>query len=157
VTRAHYLLNDRLLSRLDRAGIMVWNEAPIWQRDRLLRYPSQRRRAWLTVRRTVKAGRNHPSVITHSVANELSFTPDRYPGTRSFLTVASKYARDLDPTLPVTVDIKGGRAFPSSRPTATSTSSGSTSTSAGTRGSRTSTTCPPGSRTCTRPIPARPS
>jgi beta-galactosidase/beta-glucuronidase len=115
VTRAHYLLNDRLLSRLDRAGIMVWNEAPIWQRDHranLLQYPSQRRRAWLTVRRTVKAGRNHPSVITHSVANELSFTPDRKPGTRNFLTVASKYARDLDPTLPVTVDIKGRPGFP---------------------------------------------
>jgi beta-glucuronidase len=112
VTRAHYLLNDRLLARLDRAGIMVWNEAPIWQRDRLLRYPSQRRRAWLTVRRTVKAGRNHPSVITHSVANELSFTPDRYPGTRRFLTVASKYTRDLDPTLPVSVDIKGRPGFP---------------------------------------------
>jgi beta-glucuronidase len=112
VTRAHYLLNDRLLTRFDRAGIMVWNEAPIWQRDRLLRYPSQRRRAWLTVRRTVKAGRNHPSVITHSVANELSFTPDRYPGTRRFLVDASKYARDLDPTLPVAVDIKGRPGFP---------------------------------------------
>jgi beta-glucuronidase len=110
VTRAHYLLNDRLLSKLDRAGIMVWNESPIWQRDHganLLRYPSQRRRAWLTVRRTVKAARSHPSVITHAVANELSFTPDTHPGTRQFLTVASKYARDLDPTLPIAVDIKG--------------------------------------------------
>ena len=33
VTRAHYLMNDRLLDRFDRAGIMVWNQAPIWQRD----------------------------------------------------------------------------------------------------------------------------
>ena len=33
ITRAHYLLNERLLSRLDRAGIMVWSQAPIWQRD----------------------------------------------------------------------------------------------------------------------------
>src|ERR687894_482101 len=43
VTRAHYLLNDRLLRRLDRAGIMVWNQAPIWQRDHranLLRFSS---------------------------------------------------------------------------------------------------------------------
>ena len=115
VTRAHYLLNDRLLSRLDRAGIMVWNEAPIWQRDHranLLQYASQRRRAWLTVRRTVKAARSHPSVITHAVANELSFTPDRLRGTREFLTLASKYARNLDPTLPIAVDIKGRPGFP---------------------------------------------
>jgi beta-galactosidase len=115
VTRAHYLLNDRLLSRLDRAGIMVWNETPIWQRDHranLLQYPSQRERALLAVRRTVKAGRSHPSVITHSVANELSFTPDRKPGTRRFLTEAAQFARDIDPTLPISVDIKARQGYP---------------------------------------------
>jgi beta-galactosidase/beta-glucuronidase len=115
VTRAHYLLNDRLLSRLDRAGIMVWNQAPIWQRDHranLLQYPAHRRRALLTVRRTVKAARSHPSVITHSVANELSFTPDWKTGTRLFLTAAARYARDLDPTIPISVDIKGRPGFP---------------------------------------------
>ena len=115
VTRAHYLLDERLLDRLDRAGIMVWNEAPIWQRDHganLLRIPAQRKRAWLTVRRTVRAGRSHPSVITHSVANELSFTPDSHPGTRRFLTVAAAYVRDIDPTLPVAVDVKSRPGFP---------------------------------------------
>jgi beta-galactosidase len=115
VTRAHYLLNDRLLSRLDRAGIMVWNETPIWQRDHranLLRLPRERARALLSVRRTVKAARSHPSVITHSVANELSFTPDSKPGTRRFLTAAAHFARDIDPTLPVSVDIKGRAGFP---------------------------------------------
>ena len=35
--------------------------------------------------RTVKGARNHPSVITHSVSNELSFTPDRKAGTRRYL------------------------------------------------------------------------
>jgi hypothetical protein len=115
VTRAHYLLDERLLDRLDRAGIMVWNESPIWQRDHranLLRIPAQRKRAWLTVRRTVRAARSHPSVITHSVANELSFTPDSHPGTRRFLTVAAKYARDIDPTLPIAVDIKTRPGLP---------------------------------------------
>jgi beta-galactosidase/beta-glucuronidase len=111
VTRAHYLLNERLLSRLDRAGIMVWNQAPIWQRDRrdnILREPLQRRRAYETVRRTVIAARSHPSVITHSVANELWSRPDARPGvTRRYLETAQKYARDLDPTLPISVDING--------------------------------------------------
>ncbi len=110
VTRAHYLMNDRLLSRFDRAGIMVWNEAPIWQRDsrkHILWRPKERHRALVTVERTVKAGRSHPSVLTHSVANELSFTPDGKPGTRIFLDQARELAGDLDPTVPISVDIKG--------------------------------------------------
>jgi hypothetical protein len=114
VTRAHYLLNDRLLSRLDRAGILVWNEAPIWQRDagaHLLWQPKELERALLSVRRTVTAARSHPSVLTHSVANELTFTPDQKPGTKRFLLAAQAQARDLDPTLPISVDIKGRLGF----------------------------------------------
>jgi hypothetical protein len=114
ITRAHYLLNERLLARLDRAGIMVWSQAPIWQRDhgaRLLRLAKERERALLTVRRTVTAARSHPSVLTHSVANELTFTPDDKPKTKRFLLEAQAQARDLDPTLPISVDIKGRPGF----------------------------------------------
>ena len=67
----------------------------------------ERRRAVLTVRRTVTAARNHPSVLTHSVANELTFTPDQHPATKRFLLEAQAAARDVDPTLPISVDIKG--------------------------------------------------
>ena len=114
ITRAHYLLNDRLLSRLDRAGIFVWSQAPIWQRDagaHLLWRPKERERALDTVRRTVTAARSHPSVLTHSVANELTFTPDNKPGTQRFLLEAQAQARDLDPTVPISVDIKGRPGF----------------------------------------------
>ena len=110
VTRAHYLLNERLLARLDRAGIMVWSQAPIWQRDakeHILWQPRGLEDALRTVRRTVTEARNHPSVLTHSVANELTFTPDRKPGTRRFLLAAQAQARDIDPTLPISLDIKG--------------------------------------------------
>jgi Glycosyl hydrolases family 2, TIM barrel domain/Glycosyl hydrolases family 2 len=111
VTRSHYVLNDRLLARLDRAGIMVWNQAPIWQRDRrhgVLREQIQRRRAYETVRRTVIAARSHPSVITHSVANELWSRPDERPGvTGVYLKKAAREARELDPTLPISVDVNG--------------------------------------------------
>jgi beta-glucuronidase len=89
---------------------MVWSQAPIWQRDagaRLLRLPKERERALLTVRRTVTAARSHPSVLTHSVANELSFTPDQKPATKTFLLAARAQAHDIDPTLPISVDIKG--------------------------------------------------
>jgi hypothetical protein len=114
VTRAHYLMSERLLALFDRAGILVWSQAPIWQRDhgaKLLWRPNERRRALLTVERTVTAARNHPSVITHSVANELSFTPDSKPGTARFLVAAQEIARDVDPTLPISVDIKGRPGF----------------------------------------------
>ena len=110
VTRAHYLLSEGLLERLDRAGILVWNEAPIWQRDHgahILWRPAERRKALETVARTVIAARSHPSVLTHSVANELSFTPDGKPGTRIFLDRARVLAGDLDPTIPISVDTKG--------------------------------------------------
>jgi beta-galactosidase/beta-glucuronidase len=116
VTRSHYVLNDRLLSRLDRAGILVWNQAPIWQRDRkanVLKEPVQRKRAYETVRRTVIAARSHPSVITHSVANELWSRPDARPGvTRRYLETAQEIARDYDPTLPISVDINGRPGHP---------------------------------------------
>jgi len=115
ITRAHYLMSDRLLALFDRAGILVWSQSPIWQRDHgaaLLYRPNELRRALLTVQRTVTSARNHPSVITHSVANELSFTPDAKPGTARFLVAAQQIARDVDPTLPISVDIKGRPGFP---------------------------------------------
>ncbi len=114
VTRSHYVLSEAMLSRLDRAGILVWNQAPVWQRDHganLMRIPLERRRAHAQVLRTVKAARNHPSVLTHSVANELTFTPDRKPWTRRFLIDAAEAARDLDPTIPISLDIKGRPGF----------------------------------------------
>jgi hypothetical protein len=115
VTRAHYLMNDRLLARFDRAGILVWSQAPIWQRDRrahLLWRARERRRALVSVERTVKAARNHPSVLTHSVSNELYTTPDVLPGTARFLVAAARVARDADPTLPISLDINGRPGSP---------------------------------------------
>jgi len=104
VTRSHFLLNERLLDRLDRAGIMVWSQAPIYHRDRLLETPQQRAVALATVRGTVLNARIHPSVITHSVANELSVVPDTVPGTRDFVDAARRMVGDLDPTLPPSID-----------------------------------------------------
>ncbi|WP_146175281.1 glycoside hydrolase family 2 protein [Paraconexibacter algicola] len=115
VTRAHYLLNDRLLDRLDEEGILVWSQAPIYHRDKRLVTPEQRAEALRTLRGTVIAARSHPSVITHSVANELSATPDTTPGTRAFLQSARGLVHDLDPTLPVSVDLLSYPGFPAQR------------------------------------------
>ena len=57
------------------------------------------------VRAAVLQTRNHPAVITHSVANELSTHPDSRPGTRDFLADARALTTDLNPTLPTSVDV----------------------------------------------------
>jgi beta-glucuronidase len=84
---------------------MVWAQAPIYHRDKLLQTEGERDTALSTVRAAVMATRNHPSTITHSVANELSVIPDKVPGTAAFLHDARALTVDLDPTLPTAVDM----------------------------------------------------
>jgi beta-glucuronidase len=98
VTRSHYLLNDRLLDRLDAAGILVWTQAPIFHRDVLLRSPGGRANALSTLRETILATRNHPSTLLYSVANELNATPMNVPPTQAYLLAAARETRDFDPT-----------------------------------------------------------
>jgi beta-glucuronidase len=105
VTRAHYLLDPRLLDRFDKEGILVWSQAPVYHRDKQLKTPGQRSHELDVVRATILAARNHPSVITHSVANELTAQPDRHRTSQVWMTNAAKLAHDLDPTLPVSIDI----------------------------------------------------
>jgi hypothetical protein len=105
VTRAHYLLDSRLLDRFDEEGILVWSQAPVYHRDEQLRTPGQRSYELGVVRDTMLAARNHPSVITHSVANELTAQPDARRTSRVWLQNAADLAHDLDPTLPVAIDI----------------------------------------------------
>jgi ribosomal protein S9 len=112
VTRAHYALDERLQRKLDEAGIMVWTQAPVYHRDRLLETEAQRDAALSTVRAAVLQTRNHPSTITHSVANELSVIPDEVPGTDAFLRDARALTLDLNPTLPTSVDTLSYPGYP---------------------------------------------
>ncbi len=105
VTRAHYLLDPRLLARFDEEGILVWSQAPVYHRDKQLKTPGERSHELAVVRGTILAARNHPSVITHSVANELTAQPDLHRTSRVWMQNAAALARDLDPTLPVAIDI----------------------------------------------------
>ena len=52
VTRAHYLLDSRLLDRLDEEGILVWNQSPVYHRDAQLKTPGQRSTELEVVRET---------------------------------------------------------------------------------------------------------
>ncbi|HEV2813943.1 MAG TPA: glycoside hydrolase family 2 TIM barrel-domain containing protein, partial [Solirubrobacteraceae bacterium] len=112
VTRAHYLLDPRLLDRLDEEGILVWSQAPVYHRDVQLMERAGRSYELEAVRRTVLEARNHPSVITHSVANELSPRPDVTETSGIFLNTAREMVEDLDHTLPVSADILAWPGFP---------------------------------------------
>lgn len=105
VTRAHYLLDERLLRRFDEEGILVWNQAPVYHRDARLRTPAQRSFELDAVRGTILAARNHPSVIVNSVANELTPQPDAVKTTRVWMRNAAALARDLAPGVPVATDV----------------------------------------------------
>jgi beta-glucuronidase len=115
VTRAHYLLDERLLRRFDEDGILVWSQAPVYHRDAMLRTPRQRSYELDSVRDTILGARNHPSVITHSVANELTPQPADVKTTRRWMLNAAKLARDLDPTLPISIDVLSYPRIPRQR------------------------------------------
>jgi hypothetical protein len=51
-------------------------------------------------------------VITHSVGNELTFRPDARVNTKRYLTAAVHFARDIDPTVPIGLDINGRAGLP---------------------------------------------
>ncbi|MGE4424959.1 MAG: glycoside hydrolase family 2 protein [Solirubrobacteraceae bacterium] len=106
VTRAHYSLDERLLTALDEAGIMVWAQSPVYQADRRLRTETGFNQALRSNRRAIVATRNHPSVIVHSVANELAANPDVRPASRIYLAEALRAATELDPTVPPAIDLR---------------------------------------------------
>jgi beta-glucuronidase len=101
MVRAHYGLDERLLDRLDRAGILVWNETPVWRADNWLRAPGHRATALATLGRTVLAARNHPSVVVNCIGNEIDHEIYRTPAVLAYVAAASALARRLDPTRPV--------------------------------------------------------
>jgi hypothetical protein len=112
ITRAHYLLNQRLLQALDAAGILVWSQPPVDHADVLLRGSDGRARALGLLQSTILGGRSHPSVIIQSVGNELSPTPDAVPGTRAYIDQAIPLIRALDPAAAVAVDTYCYPGFP---------------------------------------------
>jgi beta-glucuronidase len=112
VTRSHYLLDERLLRALDEAGILVWNQVPVYHRDRMLITPEERRLALDQLAGTILNARQHPSVMTHSVANELSVVPDEVPYVATYVDAARRLASDLDPTLPPSIDLLSYPGYP---------------------------------------------
>lgn len=105
ITRAHYVLSSAMLDKLDQAGILVWNQPPVYHYDAALATAPGRAAALRMLEQTIIAARNHPSVVINSIGNELSPTPNTTPGTLSYLRQAIPLARRLDPMAPVALDI----------------------------------------------------
>ena len=103
VIRAHYPLHPAVLEAMDRRGVLVWDQAPVYQvqNDRW-ELPSVRRNAVALNAEVVRRDRGHPSVIAYSMANEL---PDPVtPAQASFVRSAARQIRKLDPTRLVAID-----------------------------------------------------
>jgi beta-glucuronidase len=109
ITRSHYPLHPAFIEALDRAGIMYWVDAPVYQvptsswvrsgvRNLALRA------ATLTVRHSI----NNPSVLTWSLANEPAEAGPNLgtygPSLVRYVRDASHAVRELDDTRLVGLD-----------------------------------------------------
>ena len=106
MTRAHYPLHPYTLELLDRAGIMLWGQAPIYQlSEEAVVSPKVERKAVRVLRDQVRRDRNHPSVLAWSIANELPSRADG--GHEDLVRRAAAAVRRLDRTRLVAIDIQG--------------------------------------------------
>ena len=103
VVRAHYPLHPAMLEALDRRGILVWSQAPVYQVPEVnLLLPQIRANAVAANVAMVLRDRNHPSVFAWSIANELPEQVDS--GQAAFIVAAAAAVRRLDPTRLVAID-----------------------------------------------------
>ena len=109
ITRSHYPLHPAFLEAFDRAGIMYWVDAPVYQvpTSNWVR-SGVRALAKRAVQLTVDNNLNHPSVLTWSLANEPSEAGPNFgaygPALIRWIRDASEAARDLDDTRLVAID-----------------------------------------------------
>jgi beta-glucuronidase len=101
-TRQHYPPSERLLEAFDRLGIVFWEQIPVWRlKGKDLARARLRHTILDRLRQTILRDRNHASVMTWGVANEI------VRGGRaetSYLTQAKALIRKLDPTRFFAVD-----------------------------------------------------
>lgn len=112
-TRAQHPLSDGLLERLDRAGILVWQQiGPIDSPGEWRAGASAALTAAATRRVRVEARQleRHPSVAGWSLAIEVAY--GGRPGQGAWIAENARWLHEHDPTRPVGVDVWGPRIPP---------------------------------------------
>ena len=109
ITRAQYPVHPAFLEALDRAGIMYWADAPVYQLpNSLWGRRGVRALATRAATLTVKNNINHPSILTWSLAVEPAAEEGALgnysPGMVSYVRDASQAIREMDDTRLVGLD-----------------------------------------------------
>jgi beta-glucuronidase len=109
VARAHYPLHPALLEALDRAGIMYWSQAPVYQLPNTLFNNRGVRGAAIRANDlAVRDNANHASIFVWSLANEPAGNVGEKglfgPGLKTFIRDGSRTVRRLDDTRWVAID-----------------------------------------------------
>lgn len=116
-TRAQYPLAPGFVESLDRAGILLWADAPFgWVRNRQLADRRSRRLMLDYVAQTVRAQEQHASIWAWGVGNELAAHESTGRTVRRYVSAAAALVRGLDPTRLVAVTAQAGRIDAPARP-----------------------------------------
>ncbi|MGI8631540.1 MAG: glycoside hydrolase family 2 protein [Solirubrobacterales bacterium] len=111
IIRGHYPLHPWFHEKADREGIFIWSEIPVYQLEtQELKKRVVRQLAREYLRSNIQQNRNHPSVLTWSIANELSSKPGTTQGY--YIQQAARAAKELDPTRPVSMAVAGYPVVP---------------------------------------------
>jgi hypothetical protein len=122
LTRSHYPLDPRFLEAFDRAGILYWVDAPVYQLpNSYFNQTAVRLAAQRAVRLTVLNNVNHASIMTWSLANEPAGNRSELgvigAGLARFIKDAATEVRSLDDTRLVAIDRQSRVGEPLTHPT----------------------------------------
>lgn len=111
ITRSHYPLNPQFLEAADRAGILVWDEIPMYRMSEdALKLKSVRDKGISMLQNMILRDQNHPSVLTWSIGNENPSRPTF--GQIRYIQAAHDLVKQLDPTRLLAFDIAGYPSTP---------------------------------------------
>ncbi|NDV81718.1 glycoside hydrolase family 2 protein [Bacteroides sp. 51] len=92
---SHLGLPKEVLDYIDEKGMLIFEEIPLWNRNKLLEADHPVPMRWLT--ELITQRRNHPCIIGWSAGNEIGRFSDN-PHITEYLVSAFKHIRSLDPT-----------------------------------------------------------
>ncbi len=121
LTRSHYPLDPRFLEAFDRAGILYWLDAPVYQLpNSFFDQAGIRAAAKRAVRLTVLKNVNHASIMTWALANEPAGNRSELGviggGLARFIKDGAAEVRSLDDTRLVAIDRQSRVGEPLSHP-----------------------------------------